>query len=358
LGKKHWNTKGRPRERPAPARQKEGRASRPARIRRDGAGYFDDVVLPVLWLVVSVEVWLPVVALVLLLSDWSPVDVVLSMLNDERPRRSMFGLTVEVEPVWLLLEFAVDPVIEDVVPEVDPVVDAVDGVEVDALEGVPEAEAEGLAPLDEDVPELAAVSGAQSSCTGLAECSFASPVDLLASLPALGCARPDLPASRLLHGGRLELDAVVPLVPMLVDVLFADVLPLPLMLPLAEGCVADLVELVVCANAGAAIMAATASALMNWERIMSFLLVDRGQRKLGTGPRRAFGRPASKRLRPSAQRVACSDMPLSEGSCKAEPGDSGAKCTRCASSSPRCSTRPTRSRRSPRRGRPSGTGAP
>jgi len=193
-------------------------------------------VVPVVWFVVSVDVWLPVVELVLLLSDWFPVDVVLSMLNDERPRRSMLGLMFDVEPVRLLLEFAVDPVTEDVVPEAEPVVGAAEG-------DVPEVEAEGLAA--DDVPELAVESGAQSSCTGLAECSFASPVDLSASLPACGCACPDLPASRLLHGGRLEPAEVV------------------------EGCMPDLVELVVCAKAGAAIMAATAKALMKWERIMS-----------------------------------------------------------------------------------------
>lgn len=194
------------------------------------------------WVVVSVEVWLPVVAFVLLPSDWLPVVVVLSRFNVERPRRSMLGLTVEVDPFMLLVEFAVDPVTDDVVPAVEPVV-----LEGDA-EVAPDVLAEGLAPLEEDVPELA-VSGAQSSCTGLAECSFASPVDLSASLPAFGWAWPELPASRLLHGGRLGEDAV------------------ELRL---EGCVSVLVEWDFAAYTGAAIMAATASALMNRGRIILF----------------------------------------------------------------------------------------
>ena len=220
--------------------------------------------VPVLF-VVSVDVWLPVVELVLLLRDWSPVDVVLSMLNDERPRRSMLGLTVDVEPVMLLFVFAVDPVTEDVVPDAEPVVGAVEG-DVDVA-------LEGLAPLEDDVPELVVASDAQSSCTGLAECSFALPVDLSASLPACGWARPDLPASRLLHGGRLVLGVALLLVLGVALLLVLGAVLLVLLEPLAEGCLPDWAELAACAKAGAAIMAATANALMNWERIMSFLLV-------------------------------------------------------------------------------------
>jgi hypothetical protein len=171
-------------------------------------------------LVVSVEVWLPEAAPALLLCDWSPVEVVLSMFTDERPRRSMFGLTFDVEPVMLLLLFAVDPVSDEVV-----------GVEpaVDALEGELEVMPEPLAAFEDEVSDLDV--SLQSWCTGLAECSFAWPVDLSASLPACGCACPELPASRLLHGGRLESRLAV--------------------------------ELAAFATAGAAIMAATASELMN-----------------------------------------------------------------------------------------------
>jgi len=171
----------------------------------------------------------------------------LSIVTDDRPRRSMFGLTVDVEPVMLLLEFALDPVTDEVVPDVEPA--------LEALEGEVELVSEGLAVLEDDVP-LDVVSGRQSSCTGLAECSFASPVDLPASLPAWGCACPDLPASRLLHGGRLAFG-------------FAAVAS-----PLR-------VELAVCAKAGAAIMAASASELMNRERIMCFLLVKKGPTRIG-----------------------------------------------------------------------------
>jgi hypothetical protein len=71
----------------------------------------DDV--PLVDVVALVELesdWSPVVAEVLLLSDWSPVVVALSMVRLERPRRSMFGAKVEVEPVTEFVLSAVEPV--------------------------------------------------------------------------------------------------------------------------------------------------------------------------------------------------------------------------------------------------------
>jgi len=118
--------------------------------------------------------WSPVVADVLLLSDWSPVVVALSMVRLERPRRSMFGAKVEVEPVTEFVLSAVDPVIDDCELAVEPVTAAL----------VP-----AVALFDEPVfrPAVPAwLSGMQSWWTGLEECSLAMPVDLSASLPALG----------------------------------------------------------------------------------------------------------------------------------------------------------------------------
>src|SRR5438045_9470759 len=69
--------------------------------------------LPVVPVLELLDDWSPVVALVLLLSDWFPVDVVLSIVRLERPRRSISGLKVEVEPVCAFWLFAVDPVAEE-----------------------------------------------------------------------------------------------------------------------------------------------------------------------------------------------------------------------------------------------------
>jgi len=78
------------------------------------------------WSPVELEVellsdWLPVVADVLLESDWSPVVVELSIVRLERPRRSMFGLNVDVLPVTAFCEFAVEPVTLEVEDEAEPV---------------------------------------------------------------------------------------------------------------------------------------------------------------------------------------------------------------------------------------------
>lgn len=54
---------------------------------------------PVVVVAVWPEVWSPVVVVAEELTDWSPVVVALSIVTLERPRRSMFGLKVEVEPV-------------------------------------------------------------------------------------------------------------------------------------------------------------------------------------------------------------------------------------------------------------------
>ena len=143
--------------------------------------------------------WSPVVALVLLLSDWSPVVVVLSIVRLERPRRSTVGDTVELEPVTVELLLALEPLIAELTLELDPVTEgllpAVEFAEVLL------ADVDGLLA---EVPVVACVSGMQSWCTGLAECSFAMPVSLPASLPACGW-----PSS--LHSGFVA-EAVVALV--------------------------------------------------------------------------------------------------------------------------------------------------
>jgi hypothetical protein len=75
--------------------------------------------------------WSPVVVVLLLLSDWSPVDVVLSIVRLERPRRSMFGWNVDVEPVTEFVLFVVEPVIELLELAVEPLIDGL--TEVEAL---------------------------------------------------------------------------------------------------------------------------------------------------------------------------------------------------------------------------------
>ena len=129
------------------------------------------------------EAWLPVVAEVLLDSDWSPVVVLFSIVRLERPRRSMFGWNVEVEPVTEFSEFAVEPVTDEVEDDVEPeseggftVTLPVEG-EIDGCAVVPP-----VTPGDVD----AWLSGMQSIWTALADLSFALPVSLPASLPALG----------------------------------------------------------------------------------------------------------------------------------------------------------------------------
>jgi hypothetical protein len=162
----------------------------------------DDVAdwLPVLELAVVLIDWSPVVALVLLVTDWSPVLVALSMVRLDRPRRSMLGEKVEVEPLTVVSVLAVEPVMAEFTLVLDPVTVgllvafAVEFDEVALLAEVLFAE-EGLLAavlfaLDglfaEEVALLACASGMQSWCTGLAECSFAMPVSLFASLPACG----------------------------------------------------------------------------------------------------------------------------------------------------------------------------
>src|SRR5205085_5566614 len=126
---------------------------------------------------------------------------------------------------------------------------------------VPLAVAPLVTPVPGTVPRLVIVptdsSGVQSIWTGLFEFSFALPVDLSASLPAFGCALPELPASSELQSG---FDAGAAVVAGAAAVVVAFVC-----------CVR--VVVVVCANAGTASAAASAIALMNWERIISFLLL-------------------------------------------------------------------------------------
>jgi len=126
--------------------------------------------------------WSPVVALVLLVTDWSPVDVVLSIVRLERPRRSISGEKVEVEPVTVFELSAVEPVIEDWDEEVEPVIVAL-------VPAAADAERPAFVPVAAAafVPAVEAwLSGMQSWWTGLAECSPAFPVALSASLPACG----------------------------------------------------------------------------------------------------------------------------------------------------------------------------
>ena len=181
----------------------------------------------------------------MLLDAWLPVDDI-----DE----------LVVLPVLPAMEPLADGV---VLPEVAALVDAVEGaVDDDVVEGV-----------FDEIVELVE-SGRQSSCTALFECCFALPVDLFASLPAFGCMRPELPACRLLHGGSSVFAVTVFSVGLVRGLLVAALFIVALLLPLsvAEGCCIDDVELVLFASAGTAIMAATASALTNWERIICDLL--------------------------------------------------------------------------------------
>ena len=90
------------------------------------------------WSPVELEVellsdWSPVVVDVLLLSDWSPVDVVLSMVRLERPRRSMLGWNVDVEPVTEFCVFDVEPVTDELDDELEPEIDGLTVLVPDAL---------------------------------------------------------------------------------------------------------------------------------------------------------------------------------------------------------------------------------
>jgi len=117
---------------------------------------------------------LPVVVVAFVVELCAPVEVLLSIVTLERPRRSMLGLTVELEPVIDEFTSAEDPVTEELVDAVGLAVVEVLAALFEGTEPVAGLAAEGCE------------SGMQSWCTGLAECSAALPVDLSASLPALG----------------------------------------------------------------------------------------------------------------------------------------------------------------------------
>jgi hypothetical protein len=142
----------------------------------------DAVWSPVEALVALLSAWSPVVVVLLLLSDWSPVVVALSIVTLERPRRSICGLNDDVEPVTVLLLSDVEPVMDDVLLAEEPVTE---GLVAPLVEPVVPARALFVPEVAELVVE-AWLSGMQSWCTGLAECSLARPVSLSASLPACG----------------------------------------------------------------------------------------------------------------------------------------------------------------------------
>jgi hypothetical protein len=154
--------------------------------------------LPVLVVAVWPEVWSPVVALEVEVTVWSPVVVALSIVTLERPRRSMVGLTVEVDPVTDVLVSVDEPVIDELCELVDPVTEGL-AVALPAaftpVVALCEDEALGVVEvLGAFVPAAAALvelvlaceSGMQSMWTGLDERSPAMPVSLPASLPAFG----------------------------------------------------------------------------------------------------------------------------------------------------------------------------
>jgi hypothetical protein len=101
--------------------------------------------------------WSPVVLDVELLSDWSPVDALLSIVTLERPRRSIFGLTVDVLPVTAFCELAVEPVTVDVEDEAEPVTEGGFTVTLPV-----EGEIVGWAVVPLVTPEVVALSGMQS----------------------------------------------------------------------------------------------------------------------------------------------------------------------------------------------------
>jgi hypothetical protein len=217
---------------------------------------------PVVFVAVWPDVCAPVVVVAEVLADWSPVLVALSIDRLERPRRSMVGLNVDVEPVMEVFWSVVEPVIDEPCVLEEPVSDGLavalpdaftpvvaDGLDVAdaALSGAeaPRAPALALVPLlAEDV-----ASGTQSMCTGLDERSFAMPVLLSACLPALGW-------PRVLHRG---LDS--------------------------EACGVAVVALV-CANAVpiAPITAAASRLRVRWMRFMWCLLQMMTRTKTGVAP--------------------------------------------------------------------------
>lgn len=188
------------------AYQRKGRARRPALLHRE-SGYFTfffevpfavvlpdaavladallsaaevDDWLPVVEPAVVLIDWSPVVALVELESDWSPVLVVLSIVRLERPRRSMLGAKFELEPVTAELVVALDPVTAELTLVLEPVTEGLlVALAVEFEDARFAAELLGLG-------ELADASGMQSWWTALFEWSLATPVSLLASLPACG----------------------------------------------------------------------------------------------------------------------------------------------------------------------------
>jgi hypothetical protein len=82
--------------------------------------------LPVVVLVALLSDWSPVVVVTLLLRDWSPVVVALSSESVERPRRSIWGLKAEVDPVIELSTVDVDPVTVEFVLETEPLTEGLD----------------------------------------------------------------------------------------------------------------------------------------------------------------------------------------------------------------------------------------
>jgi hypothetical protein len=169
-----------------------------------------------------------------------------------------------VEPVEFVVEFA-EPLVEPVAePLMEPVAEPLVEPMVDPLV-VPVAE-----PVDEPMPFAVAAeveSAMQSWWTGLAECSFAWPVDLSASLPAFGWLSS-------LQSGVVDDEDAVPLVPMRSPLFLAvsarEVAPW-LWVGLDSALLAFAEE--VCANAGAVPRsAAIASVLRYVDRIMLCLL--------------------------------------------------------------------------------------
>ena len=223
-------------------------------------------------MVVVLRDWSPVVVVVLLPSDWSPVVVLLSIVRLERPRRSIDGVNVELEPVTDEFTSEVDPVTVEFEVALEPVTDGLlelvaedEGAAervVAALEVVTAMpEVELVVALGDEALEGA--SGMQSVCTGLLELSFALPVALSASLPALGW-------WRSLQSG-LAADVVPAFCACIPDFDLALVFP-------SAFCVAAVgsfivLEGLVWAKAGAAPMrAAMARVLRYWERIICCLL--------------------------------------------------------------------------------------
>lgn len=154
--------------------------------------------MPVVAPAVELIDWSPVVAFVVLVTDWSPVLVVLSIVRLERPRRSMFGVKVEVDPVTAESVLALEPVIAELTLVLEPVTEGLlvallaELAEVrfaELAEVVPAADGFGVMDADGLLVEvvLAWESGVQSWCTGLLERSFAMPVSFPASFPAWGC---------------------------------------------------------------------------------------------------------------------------------------------------------------------------